>query len=136
METKKRVLAADRLEGIQTLHNVLGNSVEIVAATSLKEATRLMHETQVDMIICGIHFDESRMFELSTLAHGSSRTKPIPFLMFRDLESRLEPTFFKSLEISAKVIGAVGFVDLFSLKQQFGVPMADQQFREIIFKHL
>ncbi|TAL84015.1 MAG: hypothetical protein EPN74_12775 [Rhodanobacter sp.] len=131
MASKKRVVAADTLQGIETLQHVLGDMVDLITATSFAKAIRTFDEP-IDMIICGIHFDDSRMFDLLAYTRNQTHLREIPFYIFRDLDSALEPTFFRSLEISAGVLGATGFIDLFALKQRFGVSNADEQFRKRI----
>jgi hypothetical protein len=129
---KRKILIADRPQGIETLHNVLGDSVELIAASSIDAAIRALAKP-IDLVICGLHFDDSRMFDLLIYAHGNSHTCRIPFLIFRDLELELDRIIFKSLEISAKSLGAAGFVDLFTLKKETGISSADEKFRQIIF---
>jgi CheY-like chemotaxis protein len=131
VDQRKRILGADAEQGIRTLRAVLGESAELIPADSLNQAVRVL-ENPVDLIICGIQFDESRMFDLLTHARQEPRVQDIPFLVFRDLESELDPMFFKSLQISVTALGATGFVDLFALKQEYGIREADAKFRRII----
>lgn len=130
---KKRILAADRPAGTQTIVNILGEEFEVVTAESFVQAENLLDE-RWDLILCGIHFDDSRMFDFAeTLARRQEVTKT-PFFIFRDLDSELDTTFFRSLKISAEVIGAAAFIDLFSLKLQHGLEKADQMFRTTIIQ--
>lgn len=126
-----KILAADKASGIATLRHIFGDGPEIRAVSTVGEAMRAIAQP-TDLIICGIHFDESRMFEFLSLVQNKRHLTMAPIVIFRDLESELDPTFFKSLEISATVLGAVGFIDLFSLKQKNGIAAADQYFRDFI----
>jgi CheY-like chemotaxis protein len=132
MDIKRRILAADNPEGIAALQNILGDSVDITTATSFLQSVKALDEP-LDMIVCGVHFDESRMFDLLIHARTDPRTHNMPFIVFRDQPSELNPTFFKSLEISVSSFGAA-FVDLFTLKTSYDVADADKQFRKLIFE--
>lgn len=52
-----------------------------------------------------------------------------PFVVFRDLESALEPALFRSVEIASRALGAPFFIDLYSLKQEVGVALADEELK-------
>jgi CheY-like chemotaxis protein len=136
MGRQYKVLAADMPQGIQTLRNILGDSVELVTAASLPMAEAILADQQVNAIICGIHFDDSRMFDLLAFAKAHPSTKAIPFLIFRDIESKLDRTFARSIQISAEIQGAVGFIDLYHLKEKHGTEFADIHLRKIIFAML
>jgi CheY-like chemotaxis protein len=132
MSVTKRALAADRPEGIDTLQNILKTGVDLLSATTLEAAVQGLQQP-VDLIVCGVHFDDSRMFDLLIHVRADRRTRDTPFLIFRDLESELDTVFFKSMEIASKALGAAGFIDLHTLKRKHGVADADRQFRELIF---
>jgi hypothetical protein len=132
MNLRKKILIADNAHGIAALHNILGETVELIEATTFTEAVDALRNP-VDGVICGVHFDESRMFNLLAHTRADERTRAIPFLVFRDQQSELDATFFRSLEISVSSFGSAAFVDLFSLKDKFGVRNADAQLRDKIF---
>jgi hypothetical protein len=136
MMTKKTFLAADKPQGIQTLRNIFGDDVELIEATTLKVAEECLLHRHVDMVICGLHFDDSRMFDLLGFATHNTITPRIPFLIFRDIENQLDRTFYQSVEIATKFLGAAGFVDLFELKQKNAIVVADEHFRRIVFSIL
>lgn len=136
MQSVNKVLAADKPEGIQTLRNILSGHADILSASTLSDAAAMLNGQSVDLILCGIHFDDSRMFDLLGLARQSARTKDIPFLVFRDMANQLDQTFSKSIEIAAMLLGAIGFIDLFSLKQNFGIVEAYEQFRRLVLEQL
>lgn len=136
MQSVNKVLAADKPEGIQTLRNILNGHADILSASTLSDAAAMLNGQSVDLILCGIHFDDSRMFDLLGLARQSARTKDIPFLVFRDMANQLDRIFSKSIEIAAMSLGAIGFIDLFSLKQNFGIVEADKQFRRLVLEQL
>jgi hypothetical protein len=58
-----RILAAAPAEAQVILRRALGNAPILLPALTVKEAFDVAAQG-VDIIVCGIHFDESRMFEL------------------------------------------------------------------------
>jgi hypothetical protein len=126
-----KIIAADRRAGVETLQKLLEDLATVVSVTSLDQALRAI-AAPFDLVICGVHFDDSRTFDLLVSLREAKPGMVKSFLIFRDLESELDPTFFRSLEIAAQVSGAAGFVDLYSLRQAKGVAAADEHFRELV----
>jgi hypothetical protein len=136
METpsrRSRILVADSEEAVATVQAVMGDAVDIAVANTMKEAERQLQEP-LDMVICGIHFDGSNMFQLLHLVN--SRHGNLPFVVFRDLASALDPTFAQSVQIAAKLLGALGLIDLYSLRQRLGTEEADRKFRGMVLDAL
>lgn len=86
------ILVADLPSGIATLRNVLGERATFIHADTIDAA--LKSSKSADMIVCGIHFDDSRMFDLLRLVKADSQSRSIPFLCYRDLGSELPATLF------------------------------------------
>jgi hypothetical protein len=128
------ILVADRPAGIQTIHNVMGSDFHIMSATSFADAKSLLQTSKLrfSLILCGVHFDDSRMFDLATLVQHSEPRTHGPLVIFRDLDSQLDAAFFRSIQLSAKVLGAAGFIDLFDLKLKHGLASADAHFRQYL----
>jgi hypothetical protein len=122
---------ADLSPGAATLHEILGDNVNVTSAGTMPEALQIL-EQGVDLIVCGVHFDESRMFDLLMSVKADLRARVIPFLCYRDLNSALDPTSLRGLHMSCAALGAAGFIDLYELKSQHGIPEADRRFRELI----
>lgn len=128
---KPTILVADVPEGRETIKNIVGDRATLVPVTRMDEFLRQV-TGDLDLIICGIHFDESRMFDLLRLALASRPGRACPVLCFRDLESELQPTLLESLDISCRALGALAFVDLYTLKRRYGIDAADAAFLKII----
>lgn len=136
MHPTKTILVADRPAGIQTIRNVMGAEFDIVSAATFSEAELLLQtgERNFDLILCGVHFDDSRMFDLAALVQRVACTTFGPLVIFRDLNSQLDAAFFRSIQLSADVLGAAGFVDLFDLKIKHGVASADAHFKQYLIR--
>jgi hypothetical protein len=87
----------------------------------------------VEIIICGIHFDDSRMFELLRAIKADSYLRSIPFICVRLLGSNLAPTLIQSLEISCELLGAASFIDLHILERTYGRQRAEAELARMIF---
>jgi hypothetical protein len=132
---KPRILVADLPEGQATIENIVGRNAILIPVGTLGAALQEA-EGSVDMILCGIHFDESRMFDLLRFCEAQDQFRSRPFLCYRDLESELESTLLESLDISCRALGATGFIDLYTLKRRYGIDQADREFAAIIFSYL
>lgn len=131
LQERFRIIAADRPAGVETLHKIFSDVADIVPVLTMNEARRAA-ESDFDLMVCGIHFADSRMFDLLSYVQELGEGKVGRFLIYRDFEYKLDPTFFRSLEISAEVSGTAGFVDLYSLRQLKGLTAADEAFRSIV----
>ncbi|MFN3651295.1 MAG: hypothetical protein ACK47B_17105 [Armatimonadota bacterium] len=129
---KPLVLVADVDEGFRTLENVFGETAELITVSTVSDALESLLGHQVDLVVCGIHFDDSRMFDLLRTIQADQRLRGTPCLCFRDLNSQLAAALLESLEISCRALGAEGFVDLYELKRKYGVAGADERFRLIL----
>jgi hypothetical protein len=132
---KPKILVADLPEGQATIENIVGRDATLIAVGTLGEALQRL-EGSIDMVLCGIHFDESRMFDLLRLCKAQDQSRSRPFLCYRDLESELQSTLLESLDISCRALGAAGFVDLYTLKRRYGIDQADREFAKLIFSCL
>ncbi len=112
----RRIVVADVPVGQAPVRNVLREHATLVNASTLDAAVELAAD--VDTIVCGIHFDESRIFDLLRLCRASPASRETTVVCFRDLESELAPALFQSLEIACKALRAAAFIDLFSLKKR------------------
>ena len=132
---RRRVIAADTPEGIATMRKILEPMLEVVAASSMADALELL-KGKVDLMVCGIHFESFRMFDLLRLARADPLSRYKPILCYRDHASDLPATLFQSLTITCHALGAVGFMDLCALKQEVGTASADARFLAIVLRHL
>jgi hypothetical protein len=131
MSALKCILVADVPAGVRTVENVIGTSATVIGTNTLDEAVSLLRKG-VDLLVCGIHFDDSRMFDLLRLAKADPSIRAIPFLCFWDMDSELTLPIFESLQIACQTLGAVELIDRFQMKLRFGSGEADERFRRIL----
>jgi hypothetical protein len=63
----KWILVADMPVGVSALDNVIGTSAMVIG-TNTRDEDILLRRNGVALIVCGIHVDDSRRFDLLCLA--------------------------------------------------------------------
>lgn len=102
----KRILVADRPESDRRLTAILAGH-ELVFARTLAEALRALHDRRFDLVLVGVHFDESRMFDLMRGLPEGTQVVCVRSQQFQSPAITLE-----GLEIAAKALGCAVFLDL------------------------
>ena len=107
---RKRVLVADIPESDRRLTEVL-HGHELAFARTLGEAARILEQRDFDLIVIGVHFDDSRMFDLARHVRSGGQEEP--------REASVRSTRFVSpalsiegLEIAARALDCNLFLDL------------------------
>jgi len=102
----KTILVADQPENDRRLSAILQGH-ELVFVRSLGEALRALHGRRFDLVLVGVHFDESRMFDLvRALAEGTQ------VICVRSQHFHSPAITLEGLEIAAKALGCALFLDL------------------------
>lgn len=122
-----KVLVAIRPEDAEVMRHVLGEEFEVRACRSLAEAQAAL-SPELDMIACGVHFDEGRMFDLLTIVKSNPALSGIPFWgVLRD-EGLLSTAITRGIRTAMKTLGANG---LFNLSQLGPHADEDAAYREL-----
>lgn len=129
------LLIADTEDGSKAIQKVLQPGFRFVTATGFDDCVARLRD-DFDMILCGVHFAESRMFDLLRMAKAEPQSREKPMLCYRDLPSQLSMTNFEALEISCKALGAVGFMDFYALRMKVGPDNADRVLRRMVLSYL
>lgn len=117
-----KVLVAVPQSALPFVETVLGGFVSLVPIHRFDDAIEMLRsECDLALILCGVHFDESRMYDLLRLARESQ--PHIPFVACR-------------VAIAAEALGAKAFVDLPTLILQFGRENAGPLFRSRVLASL
>jgi CheY-like chemotaxis protein len=108
----KVVLVADtgdaRLPGI-----LAGYSLSFVR--TLDEAKSILAGHNFDLIVIGVHFDESRMFDLLRYVRGQERHRATPVVCVLTVDFTRHAVAAEGLEIAVKALGGTAYLDLKSL---------------------
>ncbi len=131
MEERRKILAAMRPEGVVAVERALGRYVEVVPVYTFEDAVRRLQPHDINLILCGMYFDETRMFDLLRLA--KDKFPGVPVVCCRIGQSEVPQVTLEAVAIAAKSMGAVEFVDMPLLRPD---PAADQEFRSLVLRHL
>jgi CheY-like chemotaxis protein len=107
---RKRILVADTPESDRRLSEVLKGH-ELAFARTLSEAQRALAQGKFDLIVIGVHFDDSRMFDLVRHVRGSGHDDP-PVACVRCQRFVSPALSIENLEVAAKASACNVFLDL------------------------
>jgi CheY-like chemotaxis protein len=102
----KRILVADRPESDRRISEILAGH-ELVFVRTMAQAQRALAGAKFDLIIIGVHFDDSRMFDLLRHLPAGSRA-----VCARSQHFVSQAITLEGLEIAAKTLGCTLFLDL------------------------
>ena len=114
MKKKRNIFFADRAELRHIAQAVTGDWFDLKFCSSLEEAEASLRSPgnaeEVDLIACGLHFDDGRMYELLRFVRCNETTRPIPFLCVKLQKGKMTPSMLDSIKTSSAMLGAQGFV--------------------------
>lgn len=132
MQARPRVLCAIRPEGAVAVERAVGRYVEVVPVYTYDDAMRrLESDADIKLILCGMYFAQTRMFDL--LRAARDRHPGIPFVCCRIGESEIPQVTLEAVGIAAKSMGALEFINMPLLRPD---PQTDQDFRSLLLRHL
>jgi hypothetical protein len=102
----KTILVADRPESDRRISEILAGH-ELVFVRTMAEARRALEADKFELVIIGVHFDDSRMFDLLRELAAGTRVVCARSQHFVSPAITLE-----GLEIAAKALGCTLFLDL------------------------
>jgi len=110
----KKVLIADVPQVQARVAAVLVRE-RLVFVHTLAAALKALAGEDFDVVLIGMHFDDSRMFDLLREVRAGSRNGAVPVVCYR-----MRPLAFMALstqviEVTVKALGALSFIDLANL---------------------
>jgi hypothetical protein len=105
------VLVADVPAAHATLAACLPG-MHLTFTDSLRAARYFLHQQSFDVVVIGLHFDDSRMFDLLSFMRGSARLHSLPALCVQTRPSMLPAELRGTLAMSIKALGANAFVEI------------------------
>ena len=127
-----KILAAMRAEGAVAVERALSRYVQVVPAYTFEEAVkRLRGPGAINLVLCGLYFEETRMFDLLRFVHD--QFPGIPVVCCRIGQSEVPEVTLEAVGIAAKSMGAKEFIDVPLLRSD---PETDQEFRSLVLRHL
>lgn len=105
-----RILIADIPDGAARLGGLLGQKHQLVYANTVKEATSMAYDDGFDLIIVGILFDESRMYDLIGQLKRNPSLKGIPVMGFSSEASWRSRATRDQAEMTTHLMGVCDYV--------------------------
>jgi SpoU rRNA methylase family enzyme len=111
MANTAKVLVADVPEEDEKIRECLPGH-ELVFVRTLGDAIRALRANGYQLVVIGMHFDESRMFELLQYTKAMPAYKDVPVICVQCLEMGLAEAVLKNMDDAVKALGGTAFVDL------------------------
>lgn len=111
-----QVLIAATDDGIASVKRILGSEHDFFVVKTIAEAVGKLKETEFDLTIVDVHFDESRMFELLREYRQISKNSENPIVCICTPDTALTRTMHAGVEITSKALGAWMYIDQYEFK--------------------
>src|SRR5688572_29010102 len=135
MEPRPRVLVAGTRQGIASVREVLEHDAELLGALSVSEALAEV-ERGVQLIICNIRFDDSRMFDFLGALAGRPAAAGVPVICCRVLHRPLSEGARRAIALALEALGVVEFVDMQAIEEEQGGEAAREALRRATLARL
>jgi CheY-like chemotaxis protein len=109
----KRILVADMPETDSRLTGILKGYL-LAFVRTLDDAMRALKTQKHDLLLVGVHFDDSRMFDMLRRIRSDPRCKDLPVVCFRGFRRGSIAISSETLDIVCRALNANAFVDLTS----------------------
>lgn len=126
-----RILLAAAAFSREPIARALGPDYETSCAHTLWQGKTLL-QRPVDLILCDLYFDDSRMFDLLRHARAEETTRRVPFLAIKATEGELSPAVLQGIEIACGALGAEKFIELSDWERRQGTEQAHERFRAVV----
>ncbi|OWW20564.1 hypothetical protein [Noviherbaspirillum denitrificans] len=118
-DARPRLLIAVRPEDIAFSKVVLGDEFNTVICHSYEDACAAI-VSGVDLVTCGVHFDNGRVFDLLRRVRGDPGTAELPFFILLGAGSRYSPAIIQGIRAAAKLLKVTAFTDLNRFADKLG----------------
>ncbi len=130
MEGRKVLVAFSSLELHGLISSILFKDELVFAATHDQALHKL--NSSFDLIICSLHFDNGRMYELLKYAKSISELKTIPFLCVQMTGDILPFGTYKGMSKAFDLLGGDLFVQVARWRIEFGDEEAFKKLQDVI----
>ena len=131
----RRVLVAGTQDAVDTARAALGGELELAAAYSVAEALKEV-EGGVELVLCNVRFDDSRMFDFLGALNAMPRDKRLPVVCCRVARSPVSAGARRGIELALEALGVLAFVDLYEVETRDGPDAAQAVLRATVMAYL
>ncbi|MEC4720370.1 hypothetical protein RY831_14505 [Noviherbaspirillum sp. CPCC 100848] len=119
MKAKPSLLVAVRPKGLPRLCKALEAEFSLAFCHTLADAQAML-DKDIQGIVCGTNFDESRMFDLLRYAKSKEQARNLPSVCVKVFGSVLHDGTFAGVEKAAKLLGASAYIDFAQWRVEMG----------------
>lgn len=112
------VLVADAPEGIALIEKALHGAARIIPARTGDEA--ISRAVEADIIALGVHFNNSRIFDVIRMTKSDPDTRYTPLLCFRVLDRVIPLKVLEALDLAQSIFGQIEFLDFVTARRLHG----------------
>ncbi|HJY77565.1 MAG TPA: hypothetical protein VKE95_13075 [Burkholderiales bacterium] len=131
----RRVLVAGTQDAVDTARAALGGEFELAAAYSVDEALRQV-EGGVELVLCNVRFDDSRMFDFLGALNAMPRARRLPVVCCRVARSPVSAGARRGIELALEALGVLAFFDMHEVETRDGLEAARAALRATVMAHL
>jgi CheY-like chemotaxis protein len=132
MPSTRRLLVADSAESLDVLRGALASTCTFERVSTVEQAKIALADPP-DVVICGCHFDEGRMYDLLRHLKATPGLKNVPFVAVRCVEGELlDDALYESVKIAVRALGGNAFVDLLRWQRRWGHAEASHRLTNLI----
>jgi hypothetical protein len=129
------VLVAGTQDVIDAARAALGGELELATAYSVAEALREV-QGGVELVLCNVRFDDSRMFDFLGVLNAMPRARRVPVICCRVERNPISAGSRRGIELALEALGVLAFLDMHELEQRDGTAAAQAALREVVMAHL
>jgi DNA-binding NtrC family response regulator len=107
----KKILVADTPEGDRRLLQIL-SGYGLTFVRTMGEAQRALEADGFSLVLVGVHFDDSRMFDLLRYVQASGERPGCAVICMRSQHFVSSAITIEGLEIATRTLGCTLFLDL------------------------
>jgi len=131
----RRVLVAGTQDVVDAARAALGQDLELAAAYSVAEALKHV-EGGVDLVLCNVRFDDSRMFDFLGALNAMPRSRRLPVVCCRVARGPVSAGARRGIELALEALGVIAFLDMHELESREGAEAARAALRAAVMLHL
>lgn len=94
-----------------TMIRALQPKYDLIPSLTLEAAKVSLRKEAIDVVVCCVYFDESRMFDLLRFMRADPAVTSVPILCVKAVPDMLGPAFLQAADIASRSLGAQEFVD-------------------------
>ena len=127
------MLVAGTQDVIDAARAALGGELELATAYSVTEALRQVED--VELVLCNVRFDDSRMFDFLGALNAMPKAGP-PVICCRVERAPMSAGARRGIELALEALGVLEFLDLYELESRDGPTAALTALRQAVITRL